>query len=154
MAGLLTIEQGGRIRANLTADSSSTWSRGQLLSVNTSGNLVPATTSTKTVIGIALENCVTSAAGNPKNDTNVIVQGQPAGVLLGEAVVVTDNLSGTGGWTQGASTVYGDASSNLTYNQGGPLVGTVLNCTPAADGKLRFLFRPNLAYTPGSSGLV
>lgn len=146
MAGVLTIDQGGRIRANFPTDSSSTWSRGSIVALSPTGTLKPYAGEGNVLCGVALENCVTSAAGNPKNDSNVVVQGATGSVLLGEALVTTDALSGTGGWIAGVSQVYAQSGGLLTNTVSSGVTMLVGQATsnPAANGRLQFLFRPKL----------
>lgn len=140
MAGMLNILQGGRIRANFPTDAGSTWSKGQAIIVSSRGQLEKLNGQSGVTVGLALENCVTTAAGNPRNDTSVVVQGQQGSILLGEALVETDNLSGTGGWTPGSSTVYAQVGGNFSYNStSGLSVGRAMS-NPVANGRLQFLF--------------
>lgn len=154
MSNFLDVKAGGRIRYNFVAAAGQTWLRGQVLCLTQTTSppqlqLVAAgNIGTSVFFGLALEQCVATSTGNVIQNTNVTVAGMTAAVLAGEAVVVNDNLSGTGGWTAGVSRVYGDANGNLTYtkpdpsiNQSGLQLGVCLD-TPAANGKLKFLFRP------------
>ena len=153
MAGFLDIKQGGKIRANLVAATGETWLRGQVLAVNTSGQLQKLTTAlmgSAVSFGLAMEQCVAASTGNVIQNTAVVIAGQTASVLFGEAVVVNDNLSGTGGWVAGASRVYGQNGGDLTYvapgasiNQSGLNLGVTL-VAPAQNGRLTFLFRPTI----------
>ena len=144
MAGFLDIKQGGKIRYNGTVPSEQTWSRGQFVVVNSGGalELLAANNLVSGILGgPALENAVAAATGNPKNDSNVVIAGQTGSILLGEAVVVTDNLSGTGGWVPGISSVYAAAGGNYTYTAASGLkCGTAL-ASPVTNGRLKFLFR-------------
>lgn len=147
MAGLLDIKQGGKIRYNAPIPVGQTWSRGQFIVLNSIGSLELLASShigTVTLGGMAMENAVSAATGNPKNDTSVAIAGQTGSVLLGEAVVITDNLSGTGGWVPGVSSVYAAAGGNYTYTAtSGIKCGTALS-SPVANGRLKFLFRPTI----------
>lgn len=154
MSNFLDIKQGGRIRYNFVAAAGQTWLRGQVLCLNQTNDppqlqLVSAANIGASVFfGLALEQCVAVSTGNVIQNTNVVVAGMIASVLAGEAVVVNDNVSGTGNWVAGVSRVYGDANGNLTYtkpdpsiNQSGLGLGVCLR-SPVSDGKLKFLFRP------------
>lgn len=147
MSNFLDIKQGGKIRFNLPTAAGQTWLRGQVLIINTSSQLErygsAAGTPTALTAGLALEQCVAVTTGNIIQNTNVVVAGQTGSILLGEAVVVNDNLSGTGGWVAGNSQVYTNANGDLTYTASSNLsgLGTCL-VTPAANGRLTFAFRP------------
>ena len=148
MAGFLDIKSGGKIRYNAPVPSTQTWLRGQFIVVNSAGSL-ELLSAGNLVSGIlggpALENAVLPSVGNPMNNTNVVLAGNIGSVLLSEAVVVTDNLSGTGGWVPGITSVYAAAGGNYTYTAtSGLKCGTALT-SPVTNGKLKFLFRP-----PGS----
>jgi hypothetical protein len=163
MSNFLTIQQGGRIRYNAIAALPQTWSRGQCLTINSNGqlellstnNLVysagatgPVSGSVSQVLGIALEQCLASTSlqtgGNVIQNTAIVFGGNTGSILLGEAVVITDNLSGTGGWVPGLSNVYAQAGGNYSYNStSGLQVGRALS-NPASNGRLEFLFRPPL----------
>lgn len=149
MAGILDIKQGGKIRANFPTAVGQTWLRGQVLVVNSVGALERLSTTNITSAqsaGLALEQCVAPGTGNSANviqNTNVVLAGQVGSILLGEATIVTDNISGTGGWIPGSTKVYGEPSSgNLTYTPTTNLsgLGTCIG-SPASNGKLTFVFR-------------
>lgn len=145
MAGFLDIKQGGRIRANFVTAAGQTWSRGQVLVINNAGQLELLNANNNVAgreLGLALETCVSPTTANVIQNTQTVIAGNTGSILLGEAVVVNDNLSGTGGWTAGVSKVYGQNGGNLSFNStSGLQVGVALN-DPSSNGRLTFLFRP------------
>lgn len=147
MAGFLEIKYGGRIRYNATAAAGQTWQRGQAVTVNSSGQLALVSASNWNqfaLTGPALEQCVATTTGNPMNNSSTVIAGQKASMLLSESVVVTDNLSGYGGWIPGKHKVYADTNGNYTYTStSGIQVGTALS-DAASNGRLTFLYRPNV----------
>jgi len=152
MAGFLDIKQGGRIRYNAVAALGQTWSRGQVLVINSAEqlellnsnniNLSTSGLANGQVAGLAMETCVAASTGNVVQNTLVVLAGNTGSVLLGEAVVVTDNLSGTGGWIAGASRVYAQAGGNVSYNAASGLQVGVALSNPVSNGRLKFLFTP------------
>jgi hypothetical protein len=150
MAGFLDIKQGGRIRYNAVAAIGQTWLRGQCVVINSNEQLellgANNFVSGSSIGGPALEQCLSQGSqatgGNVIQNTAIVFAGNTGSVLLGEAVVITDNLSGTGGWTPGLSPVYAQIGGNYSYNSASGLqVGRALR-NPQASGKLEFLYIP------------
>jgi len=145
MSGLLNIKQGGKIRYNLPIPVSQSWLRGQAIVINSAASLEKLGANNRVagiLVGLALETCVLPATGNIIQDTNTVLAGRSGGILLGEAVVETDNLSGTGSWTPGLSSVYAQEGGNFSYSStSGLSVGKAIS-DPASNGRLTFLFRP------------
>lgn len=145
MSGLLNIKQGGKIRYNLPIPLGQTWSRGQALIINSASSLELLSAGNNValrMVGLALENCVSAATGNVMQDTSTVLAGRTGGILLGEAIVETDNLSGTGSWLPGVSTVYALNGGNFSYSgTSGLAVGKAIS-NPVSDGKLTFLYQP------------
>ncbi len=145
MAGFLDILHGGRIRANFPTAVGQTWSRGQVIVLRSTGNLelLGANNNVAGIAaGLALENCVSATTGNLIQNTATVIAGNTGSILLGEAVVVTDNLSGTGSWVPGSSKVYGQNGGNVSYTStSGIGIGICLS-DPVADGRMKFLFVP------------
>ena len=145
MAGFLDIKSGGRIRYNFVAAAGQTWNRGQVIVLNAQSQLekLGANNYNSGVFaGLALETLLAAGVDNIVQNTNVAVAGSTVSVLAGEAVVVNDNLSGTGGWVPGQSTVYGQIGGNLSYNSASGLaLGKCLE-SPVASGLLKFAFKP------------
>lgn len=143
MAGLLKVLQGGKLRVNKPTAASTTYSRGQAIFINSSGQLQKFAGLQGASVGLALENCVSAATGNPKNDTNVVVAGKTGSILLGEALVQSDNLSGVG--ISVGDTIYAQNDGNLT-NVSGLAMWPMGKSTrdASSDGVAEFQMRPRL----------
>lgn len=143
MSALLRILQSGKLRVNKLTSASTTYSRGQAVYLNSLGAIVKYDGTQNTNVGLGLENCVSTATGNPKNDTNTVVQGKTGSILLGEALVEDDNLSGVGIGV--GDLVYARNDGNLTNVSG---LGTWLlgksTKDASSDGIAQFQMRPNL----------
>lgn len=139
----LSILQGGRIRQNFPVDASSVYAQGSAIIVNTNGALTQYVGQTGTVVGLAMETAVSSTVKNPTANTSIVTQGQVGSILLGEATVTTNQLSGAGGWTIGG-TVYAVPGGALSYvNISGTDIGKAIS-NPASNGQLTLLFRPTV----------
>jgi len=139
----LQILQGGRIRGNFPVDSNSTYNQGSAIVVNSAGNLTQYNGSNDQLIGLAMETAVSSTVKNPTANTSIVTQGQVGSILLGEALVLDNQVSGTGGWSIGG-TVYAQSGGLLTYTlTSGTDIGRVTSI-PASNGVLGFLYRPNI----------
>ncbi len=102
MAGLLKILQGGKLRWNAPTNSETTYVRGQAVYIAADGTLTKYDGTQAVSAGLALETCVSTTTGNPMANTQTVVAGKTGSILLGEAIVETDNL------TSGTSFAVGD----------------------------------------------
>lgn len=138
----LSILQGGRIRQNFPVDASSVYTQGSAIVINANGALTQYT-GPAGVVGLAMETAVSSTVKNPTANTSIVTQGQVGSILLGEATVTTNQLSGAGGWTIGG-TVYAVPGGALSYvNISGTDIGKAIS-NPASNGQLTLLFRPTV----------
>lgn len=145
MSALLRVLQGGKLRANFPTSASTTYSRGQCIYLNSAGVLVKYDGTPSVTTGLALETCVSTTTGNPMNNTQTVVQGKTGSILLGEALVDDDNLSGVG--ISVNNTIYGRNDGNLTNTSGlgvCPLGKSVKDAS--SDGVARFQLRPDLTF--------
>lgn len=144
MSGLLNIRQGGRIRYNLPTNTTTAYKRGQAIVVNAFGQLEILAAQGSAFVGIAGETCLATGSNNALADTNTVIAGQQGSIYCGEAIVETDNLSGTGGWEVGVTNVWAQAGGNFGQLGAGVLCGKALS-DPASNGRLTFFFRANLS---------
>lgn len=142
MSALLKVIQGGKLRVNRVVNASTTYSRGQAVYINSTGTLVKYDGIQGANVGLALETAVTTATGNPKNDTGVVVQGKTGSILLGEALVQDDNISGVG--IAVGDSIYAASGGNLTNVSG---LGTwrlgKSTRDASSDGVAEFQMRPD-----------
>lgn len=143
MSALLRILQSGKLRVNKLTSASTTYSRGQAIYINSLGALVVYNGIQSANVGLALENCVSTSAGNPKNDTNVVVQGKTGSILLGEALVENDNISGVG--IAVGDSIFATSGGNLSNVSG---LGTWFigksTKDASSDGIAQFQMRPTI----------
>jgi len=141
---MLEIKQGGRIRLNLPIVAGQTWNAGQAIVVNSAGALQKFSGQQGALVGLAFENCIAATPGNVANDTSTVISGKTGTILLSEAVVVSDQLSGTGAWVPGVSPVYAQVTANLSYTAtSGVGIGQCIT-SPVNNGRMTWFYRPNL----------
>lgn len=115
------IKHGGIIRKSAGVAASQTWSKGRILTLNSSGVFATSTGAQLALAGLAMENTVSATAVGPTVTLTKV--GAPSGAVysavLDEAVVVTDQLQSGVSWNPGdvcyiSTTGYITTSGNST----------------------------------------
>jgi len=113
----LKIRHGGHVRASFLISSAETtiWSKGLVLKLNSSGEVIVHDATASGIVGLALEDRIDlTATGPTTTGTRGAPSGQQAALLLDAAYIEEDDQLASGITFAAGDKVYTDSSGKLT----------------------------------------
>lgn len=136
------IKHGGMVRYNAVIASTETvnFKKGHVLTLDSAGKAVVNTGTTTNVVGLAVDDRVVSTQFSLTADSNALApSGQQAGLLMDEAVVVDDQVSGNSIFTVGAAVYIGNDGKLSDTNTNNRIIGRALKASTVG-GEVEFFF--------------